>query len=378
MSRIPLGEREGSRLEFKSAEALKDPEKIAREVVAMLNADGGEVWVGLREETGRAVAVEPVARSEEAKRRLLDFLIDTIEPRLLDREIRVESLDEGEGTVLRLEVRPDSSRKPFAWLRKGGRYFDIRVDDRIRPMTREEILSAKSSPPSEIKSAEATVLKDLEAVLGKGEHLFWLRLEPAVKVSVNLQDPKLEDVLMNPAASGNRPGGWSFARAQYRPLLREGKLFTNPDDRLHVEIRRAGGLLFYAPLRFLLRLDEIWPPILAESIVSAFRMARVIYQGLLEEASPIVVGLALTGLKGWQLRPGTPGPWFSANSAETFEDANDLVLSQPLVFRFQEVETAADRCGLRLLERVYEAFGIRREDLPKFFDPETSRLVFPE
>lgn len=82
---IPLGQKEGPRLELKGADVLKDPEKIAREIVAMLNAEGGEVWVGLREEGNRAVAVEEIADPEGEQRRLLDFLGDVVEPSLSSR-----------------------------------------------------------------------------------------------------------------------------------------------------------------------------------------------------------------------------------------------------------------------------------------------------
>jgi predicted HTH transcriptional regulator len=104
---IPLGQRESQRLEFKGADALKDPEKIAREVVAMLNAEGGEIWVGLREEEGRAVAVEAIPNAEAEGRRLLDYLVDTVEPPLRGNEVDVKPQNEGEGTVLRVVAAPE-------------------------------------------------------------------------------------------------------------------------------------------------------------------------------------------------------------------------------------------------------------------------------
>ena len=78
--RVPLGRKEDFHLELKGRDALDDPEKIAREVVAFLNAEGGDVWVGLGEEAGRAVKVEPIPDPEREQRRLVDYLIETIEP----------------------------------------------------------------------------------------------------------------------------------------------------------------------------------------------------------------------------------------------------------------------------------------------------------
>ena len=53
-----LGKAESDRLEFKEAEALRRPANIGREVVGFLNADGGEIWIGVKEEHERAVGYE--------------------------------------------------------------------------------------------------------------------------------------------------------------------------------------------------------------------------------------------------------------------------------------------------------------------------------
>src|SRR6185295_20094854 len=100
----------GPHLEFKGIDALKDPEKIAREVVAMLNAQGGKVWVGLREEDGRAVAVEPIADPEREKGRLLNYLVDTIEPAISNSMVNIEVQDQGQGAVLDIVVGPAAAK----------------------------------------------------------------------------------------------------------------------------------------------------------------------------------------------------------------------------------------------------------------------------
>lgn len=376
---VPLGKKEDSRLEFKSADALKDPEKIAREVVAMLNAEGGEVWVGLREEAGRAVAVEPVAAHEIEERRLLDFLVDTIEPPISGGEVSIGGADEGEGAVLRIVVNPDPAHKPYAFLRKGGRHFVIRVGDRIRPMVRDEIFPRGPERGREaLERAEANVLEDRNSVLKAGAKLLWLRMEPATPVSLDIQNPLYEELLQDPRKTQNRLSGWNFSNFQNRPRLRQDKLVTDPEDLLAVEIRSDGGLLFSVPLEFLYwkgEQSQIWPPVLLEYIVSAFRTARSIYGGHLQPRDTIVIDLVISGLKGWQLRPGTPGAWH--RRAVVFSKADDFVLIKPLAFFFEEIEAEPDRCGYRLIERIYEAFGFRRESIP-FFDPETGRLVLPE
>jgi hypothetical protein len=376
---IPLWKKEDRRLEFKSADALKDPEKIAREVVAMLNAEGGEIWVGLREEGGRAVAIEPLADPEVEERRLLDFLVDTIEPPVSEGEVSVGSVDEGNGTVLRIVVSPDQARKPYAFLRKGGRHFVIRVGDRIRPMARDEVFLRRPERNREaLERAEAKVLEDRNSVLKAGTKLFWLRLEPATPVSLDIQNPLYEELLQDPQKTQNRLSGWNFSKFQYRPRVRKDKLVTDPEDLLAVEIRRDGGLLFSAPLEALYwkgEQNQIWPPVLLEYVVSAFRIARSVYEGHLQSRDAVVTDLVISGLKGWQLSPGIPERW--QRPSRVFSEAEDFVLVQPLAFFFKEIEAEPDHCGYRLIERIYEAFGFRRESIP-LFDPATGRLVLSE
>jgi hypothetical protein len=376
---IPLGKREDLHLEFKSADALNDPEKIAREVVAMLNADGGEVWVGLGEKEGRAVLVESIPDVERESRRLHDYLVDVIEPPSNAREVQVFIRESDEGSnLLCIKTSPSSDRKPYAYLRKGGRFYGTRVGARIRPMTREEIFARPAAGADiGIERAEAKILSAREEVLVDGRQGFWLRFEPGVKVSLDLQSPSLEDVLQDPRASGNRPTGWHFSDFMNRPKLHQDVLVA-ADEYRKVEIRRDGGLGFISPLETLYwkgEETEIWPPLLLEYIVSAFRMARVIYLGTLNPQDAVVVDLVLTGARGWKLKAGTPGYW---SSKPKVMQSDDLVLAQPLTFGFNEIDREHDRCAYRLIERVYEAFGIRREGIPNLFDSESGRLVLPE
>ncbi|HEX4960082.1 MAG TPA: ATP-binding protein [Thermoanaerobaculia bacterium] len=365
---IPLGKREDLHLEFKGADALKDPEKIAREVVAMLNADGGEVWVGVREEEGRAVLAEPIPDAEKESRRLHDFLVDVIEPPLSE-EISVSV----EGRLLRLAAHPASGRKPYAFLKKGGRHYVIRTGDRIRPMTRDEIFARPTGGEAGFERAEAAILAARNQVLAEGRQVLWLRFEPGPPVSLDVQAARLKGVLQDPRVSGNRPTGWHFSQFSSRPRIQQDALLAT-DDHRKVEVRRDGGLVFNVLLAALFwkgEESEIWPPLLLEYVVSAFRMARVIYLDALRPRDPVVVDLVLAGARGWKLRTGwLPRP--------RVMQSDDLVLTQPLTFRFREIAEGPDRCGYRLIERVYEAFGIRREGIPDLFDPESGRLVLPE
>ena len=77
---IPLGQPEGERLEFKGRDVLRHLSNVSREVVAMLNASGGDIWIGLVEEQGRAVRVEAIENPAREINRLRDHFSDAIEP----------------------------------------------------------------------------------------------------------------------------------------------------------------------------------------------------------------------------------------------------------------------------------------------------------
>jgi hypothetical protein len=380
VSGLPLGRKEDFHLEFKGRDALDEPEKIAREVVAFLNAKGGEVWVGLGEEDGRAVKVEPIPDPERAKRRLLDSLIETVEPSPSAEEVWVEVVDEGEGAVLRVSAQPGEGRGPYAYFRKGGRHFVLRIGDRIRPMSRVEIFWAQPTGGDErLQQALDRVIKERSERQEQRKEGLWLHLEPAVEVERDLQDRRIEEILQDPEQSSNRPDGWTFARFQRRPVLQSGRLVTSPEDGYRVEIRHQGGIAFSASLESLLwkgEEHEIWPPILCELPISALRIAAALFEGFLAPAAEIVLDFALIGLEGWILRPGTPGPWFLANRLSQL-DAADFLLDRPLVVPARDLFENPDAIGYRLVARVYEAFGLRRDQMPSFFDPVTRRLVLP-
>ena len=379
---IPLGKKEDLRLEFKGRDALKKLETIGREVVAMLNAEGGDVWIGLRDEEDRAVAVEAIPSPDP--NRLLNYLVDTIEPSPTGHEIQVRTVAVEEGGVLRVTVRPDESRKPYAHLRESGRFFVTRVGNRIRPMGREEIASfftaSRSSRKTSLEEALGKVLVERKELQERGEKVLWLRLEPVASVAIDIQDPEVEELLQNPALTDNRRAGWNFSKFREGLVIKKDKLLAQPGQPRSAEIRKDGGLVFTVSLRALYwkgQPQEIWPYSLLEYPISAFRIARSMYQGKLAPGDPVIADLGLIGVKGWKLRPGSPG-WGGYSEPEVFMESEDLVWEKPLLFTSAEINREPDRCGYRLVERVYEAFGYRRDMIPEVFDQKTGRLVFPE
>lgn len=398
--RLPLGRKETQRREFKARDSLEDRYAVGREVVGMLNAgQGGEIWVGLAEEEHRAVRVEPISDAEVEARSLQDFLMDSVEPAPLSEEIevQVEKSDDGD-EVLRIQAEGRAERRPYALLRRGGRYYVIRIGDRLRPMTREEILGTGKDGKQGRDEVIRRVLQERKGVLQKEEDLLWLRVEPTRPVTLELQAPLFDEIVGDPTRTDNRRTGSHFARSDHRPALGNGRLswdltYSRPygEQRLSVEIQEQGGFEFRLPLSVLDSAERlpagaksaIAPLMLFEYLVSAFRIVRAVYtdpeaarSGLPEE---IVVDLVLLGLEATVLM--RERGWFppDPHANPTYGEGRVFTLAGvPLVFPTSEVVDEPDHCGFRLVRKIYEAFGVREEGLPREFDRKTRRLILPE
>lgn len=403
MEKIPLGRKEDSRLELKAADALRDPEKIAREVVAMLNAEGGDVWVGLREENGRAVKVDPILDPEQEKRRLLDYLIDTIEPRPSHDELGIHDVDEGEGAVLQVVCRPRRENQPFAFLKKGGRHFVLRVGDRISPMSREEILRRRGGEDGAVDQAVQELLEETRSLQEKfqeePQEVFWLRLRPVPEFHLNVGALRDSSLFFEPARTRNRRVGSNFLAAAavggIRPRLRDSGLFVGREDNFELWIYRHEGMLFKAPLdSFHAGVEPgaerplYWEALL-EYPISLFRLLAAmledesIWEERPQPGTTVLCHLAMFGLQGWSLRPSSPR-WsvhgiheYLRQQPKVFEGL-DLILERPLRFSLEQIRDEPDACGFRVAKRIYESFGYTEEQMPPQFDRQARRLVLPE
>lgn len=419
---IPLGQEESQRLEFKARDALAKPSGIARGVVAMLNAEGGEIWVGLGEANGRAVEVQPISNHEKELGRLWNHLLDTIEPPPAPDEIDVEAFPSESGNVLRIEVTPRDERRPYAQLKEGGRHFVIRTGARIRPMTREEMIAPRGatgkpegSPRDPIKILE----RERERLLRSKQPMFWIRLQPDVELGIDIQSKKAERYLRDPTLSGNRESGWTFANAYVASRVEQGRRVLGDDTNGRTLIERSGAIEHRTPLHWLTHSEqdsnEIYPYALLEKTVSVFRLASTVYRDpeLNSEDTPspprskkkmagrvtkfglsdllaidfqIAVDLAITSAQGWLLRAYSPSSnaWlYQHHKVKGFEHlqgklTRDLLLERPLEFKSKELISAPDSCAFRLISRVYEHFGLTEDKIPVEFDRTRGILVMPE
>ena len=111
---LPIGKTESQGLEFKGVDSFRKPLSIGREIVGMLNAEqGGEVWVGVGEEDGLAVSVQPVEDLSTELDSLWNHIVDTIEPSPMESEVRLDPVSVAEGRhVMRIRVNGRPDRRP--------------------------------------------------------------------------------------------------------------------------------------------------------------------------------------------------------------------------------------------------------------------------
>ncbi len=363
MSELPLGKSESSKLEFKSGEVLRDPSKVGREVVAFLNSSGGEVWVGLEEEQSVAVRVSAIPDPEQARKRLLDFLVDTIEPSLTDRELKSEVVE----GVIKLQARPETRRGPYCFVARDGRHFLKRLDTRSRLMTREEIRNA-------FREAEDGADGNWTAPLSErrkecqGEKL-WLGVMPRPELELDLE--LVKSLFGDPVSTGNRREGWNFANEYGEVRLRKERLEKVGDD-WRIQVHRSGLIALCLSLAHLYRQGPertFWPPALLEYPTSVIRLAKFVYAP--HGPKEVAVDLALLGVAGWTLRPYTVNSIrFQMSEVSPFQDEQDLIWSRPIFYSWSELEQSPDSCAYRWIRRVYEAFGYAESQIPVEFHPE--------
>lgn len=388
MKRIPLGQKETGALEFKQKDSLAHPESIAREIVGMLNSKGGEVWIGIKEQDGTAVSLDSIDDPETAQRSLRDYLMDVLEPPPRSAEVRVEiEKDQGGRAVLRVHVRPTENRKPYALLRGGGRYFYVRVGDRLRPMSREEILPprARRTVSRDLTATAAGLWNERDGHQRKGESVYWIALKPQPAVTIDIQDPVVRGYLQDATQTGNRPHGWNFMSPYDEPELRRGRLVHGAKAGRTIEVWDDGSLFLMVDLEGLRHGNnerEIYPFALIEYPVALYRLASCLYRN--ERAADLAVVLAdaaLIGAQGWALPPYSPRSihfQHPLKAPHVWNEGRDLVWERPLIFPGSEIINEPDWCGFRLVRRIYEAFGYFEEKIPLEFDRGKRRLIIPD
>ncbi len=372
-----LGRCENERLEFKDAEALRRPARVAREVVGFLNANGGDIWIGVQEDgEGRAVKIVPVANPEQARISLRDHLIDTIEPQFqTEVDITVD------GGLLHVTVR--KGRNPPYAQRDGGRHFWVRVADRLREMDRTELREAFSVAG---ESAERMrQIDEAKKQLREVPHHsgLYVSLLPVPALNLDFFDEavwrEVQTWLTEPGATNNRRSGFKFAHGYRVPQRRADTIHHGEDsDYMQTKLKSTGRVSFRVEGDALCRLDRaqsmIEPYALLEYPVSVMRLMAAILDRFSDIEGTQVAGfLAISGIRGCILNPGSPmEPMRAWQKPRPFDDD---AIEVEHVFRAEEFVPNPDRCGLYFVRRVYAEFGFDADAIPGEFDQVQGRLL---
>lgn len=389
---LPLGEHETQTLEFKAAEALSKPFTISREVVAMLNAQGGELWIGLREDQGIAVEAQPIAGAEIERKKLLDHLMETIEPRHSPGEIQVEVVPAGPSRsgLLRLRIQPEEEHRPFALLHQGGRQYLLRVDHRTRPMTREEVFLRSRTPagpsPTEVQLERLRDLRD--AVVRTEPAGLWVAAAPVPACKLDLQARELVQLLDDPTASGNRASGWNYRMpngAGFDRKLDPDRLENRIQGHFWIRIHVDGCIEFWSAIQHLHHgtegRKEIYPLALLEFVTSIARLAAHVY-AVKEQAPPQAVWFdGSLVAPGWELPAyprGTTGYRDPLHGLPGELESGRWSPPAPLRFEWEDLSSQPDHAGYMLVRQVYRAFDLPEDRIPQAYDRIQRRLVLPE
>ena len=380
---FPIGKREDQTLEFKAADSLKNPSTIAREVVAMLNEQAGEVWVGIRDQDDIATSVDSIRDAELAKKSLLDYLVSVIDPTPQSGELSIDVVTEGERNAVRVRVMPKDERKPYAFTKDGALHFVRRIGHRVRAMTREEIIPTRreTSSPNRLALLRATAWKRAGSRL-------WLGIAPQQDLGWNIQDDALAGFIRDSRLSGNRHVGWTFVRrnagADPTREIKQGRREFGYEDSALTTLHDNGCMEFFAALNWLRNSrqppNEINPIALIESVTSVFRLARSLYEREdSRKPSDVSIDWLLTGLEGWTLPPYPPDTHgYEDSLARSASEGNLSPRRGPMTVPLLALRDNPDRLAFSLVREIYEAFGLTEQHVPMAYDRKTQRLTLPE
>jgi hypothetical protein len=416
---VPLGQLEDQRLEFKSAKEIdalsRSKSDLGRTVVAMLNANGGVVWIGLAERDGRAADVENIANPSRARDAVENHLSSTIDPRLMPDEAIVEPVTFDSKTILRVLVK-EGRNKPYAFDRQRSPYY-IRVGSRIRGMTREELREAFSvAESSDLAALEAAKekLRDRTAELKrKPDRLFWIGLIAVYgkedwKIGFDVEAVKERKLITDARATGSRQGSvlatdridlattqhslsisnpnWGYLEVERAGRLEQGLPIERLWDRTFRNSgEEATGLLH--PIAWIENLA--FPLRLAGAILahSAFRVRGSKRLPLSVEdlaQVEVAVSVAMLHATGVRMRPHSPDKIGYLAAEERVLPTNEGHWHTEEVFSGSDLAANPDRCAFQLTKNFYTEFqfsplDVRGGDgIPLQFDRVSGRLILPE
>jgi hypothetical protein len=388
-----MGLREDETLEFKLADAIASPERILATIVAFLNTRGGDIYIGVGEQNGVAMALPGVADVEKSRGRLIDLMADRIEPRPGVEAPRVVA-NPGGAPVLVVHVEPSTKGPHVVRIRDGHTAYE-RIADRNRPLSFEELRRRLRPRGLENESGRMKTLQTERRALVADSSPTTLRLVVAPDDGAGSFDlnGEVEAAMADVTRAGNRRSGWTYeADGQIRrgQGRREGGI-SDPPFR-HLLVERSGKLEFRT-----VRGDEwTWsigagrypcPPALVDAYIdprviieyplSVLRLASFLHRRRMPEAD-FLIDFTLRGIRGGFLPPGRPDQrtWMPPPDPPRFgEDHLFVGATAPLRVEAQRLIEAPDAIAYLIVAEAYEAFGLGPDAIP-YWHPRSATFVF--
>ncbi len=397
-----IGLKEGQKLEFKRAEVASNPDTVVREAVGMLNATGGRILIGVIEENGVAHALEDVPEAARLADSLRNRILDSVHPRdEADRLVKcdVESVDGKSLVVVEVTKR---AKIPCVFSRSGALYPLKRFDDRLRPLTYEQVIAAitnkaLSTPDKADEKIEKLVgefRKDRGPLRG-----FWIGMalengddEEVFSLGTTAVKDRIVSELSDPRNVEIRRDGFTWWSGLVHsidngPRLRLRRIECGRQEPPFKLLRvRTNGDLTLAETTDRYVLIEgsktgIDSPVLmpfsyVEYTVSLFRLAAWLWK----ECAQTIPDCGVRALMlfepadGTCLPQGKLGPFYDyAWLRPTNEE--EIYIDVPFASA-SEIIDKPDASAFRLISRFYEAYGHPETSVP-FFDTQTDKFIIP-
>ena len=365
---VENGVSEGRTLDYKrTLPGGKDAEKkeFLADVTALANAAGGHILYGVEEAGGVAVDVPGVEASDvDAEILRLDGSIRSgVEPRIPNVALRAVELANGRHVVV-LDV-PQSFARPHMVTFKGTNRFYLRHTAGKAPMTVDEIRTAFSLADSVIDRVRRFRLQRLDAIKGRHApfpmagapyvvlHLLPLAMmDPAHRFDVTSETPYLPPLGYSGGDFRINFDGFASFRASSEGACRA---YTQVYHSGAVEAVSTApfGATQVPPMSGAGPLEEV-------GLIAPYRIEAELHdkathylrrQRELGVQVPVLAGLSLIGVRGYQLRTA---------SAMTFDptpiDRDDLITAEVLIDSYDVPLMRALRPAV---DAIYNAGGER-------------------
>lgn len=390
-----LRSKAGPELEFKGAAAVEDEQILPRSVCSFLNARGGTILVGVKDDR----SVEGIANPESAKRRVEDRLVSTVAPRA-DVAIEVENSPVGDRALLRITVPAGAPGTLHAVNSTRGRFLvPVRQGDRTVTLGWLEIqrkLCGKDDRATAKQSDEeirgrldgwVSRCEEKSSVLKERGGLY-LVLRAELDSKVPDLGQRLEAALADPPRIGVGSGEGSFSDGRAEVRLGRSVLMSGYESEGYRWLEVTTGDDW--ELRFATRLDDTWawgqslaeqrksrlihPYALSQTVSSCVALSAALIRGHTTSGAMIHGALELRHLRGRVLPPGPPahfGYLEMPSWPKITEDPGPAIQSM----KVESFEERPHAFAKLLLDALYSGFGWDASKVP-FYDAAQSRFVY--